>query len=110
MNQFDFRTFTIHSKPVFGIYGEDFVQFGTFLTEGDPMNDEAFLLQITENNSPHIGERITFKYDTDKIIFSHEVNPENCDVNLVHPIEESVLIPETRTTWTERLYLGSSGN
>ena len=69
MRQFDFRTFTFHNKKVYGIYGEDFVQFGTFLTEGNPMEDEEFLLEITKDVSPNIGEKLTFRFDTDKISF-----------------------------------------
>ena len=60
---------TAHTKAVFGIYGEDFVQFGTYLSEGDPWNDEEFLLEITKDMSTHIGEKTSFKFDTDKIHF-----------------------------------------
>ena len=79
----------MHTKDVFGIYGEDFLQYGTFLSEGDPMNDEKFLLEITNDSSPHIGERISFWYDTDKIHFKVDINPENVNPEICHWIEES---------------------
>ena len=51
---FNARTFTFHTKTLYGIYGEDFVQYGTFVTEGDPLNDEEYLLEVTKEDSPHI--------------------------------------------------------
>ena len=103
---YDLRTLTYKVKPLFGIYGEDFVKYGTFITEGKPWEDEEYLLEITKDNSPHIGEWTEFKFDTDRIHFSHHVNTDVMNPEIYHSISESILIPETWKTWSERLYFG----
>ena len=103
---FNAQTFTFHTKQLYGVYGEDFMTVGTFMSEGDPMNDEKFLLEVTKDNSPHVGEKMTFKFDLDKISYTHDVNDANLDTDQVHKIKNTNLIPVTRTTWSERLYYG----
>jgi hypothetical protein len=65
------------------------------MTEGDPINDEEFLMELTKDNSEHIGEKVTFQFDTDRVHYIHEVNNANVDTDLVHPISDTELIPQT---------------
>ena len=103
---FNAQTFTFHTKQLYGVYGEDFMTVGTFMSEGDPMHDERFLLEVTKDNSPHVGEKMTFRFDLDRVHYKHEVNDANVDTDLVHEIGDTTLTPMTRTTWSERLYYG----
>ena len=59
----------------------------------DPMKDEEFLLEVTKDNSPHIAERVTFTFDTANVHYKHDANPEYTDIDLVHSVPDSQLIP-----------------
>ena len=49
---------------------------------------------------------MTFRFDTHDVHYSHDANPEHADKDIVHDIPSNKLIPQTRTTWTERLFYG----
>ena len=68
------------------------------------MQDEEYLLEVTKDESDHIGEKVTFKFDTDNVHYEHSGSPESGDE--IHTVGDNILIPETRTTWSERLYYG----
>ena len=107
--KFNWRTLSISRKFVYGIYGEDFLQYGVFKKRDISLDDEELLLEIAKDNSEEVAEKTTFKFDTDKIHFSHDVNPNLTNAEVNHQIQESVLIPQTRMTWTEGLFY-NAGN
>ena len=105
---FDIRTFTIAMKTLYGIYGDDFIQYGTFKNDINPLEDEATLLQLTDSieNSDSVAEKITFKFIGDELFFSHEINQSLLDPDTNHQIDESHLLVSTKTSWSEKLFYG----
>ena len=102
--EFNWKSFTMESKKFYGVYSEDFIQFGTFEGEQDPLENEELLMEITKDESEAVKERFTFRYEDDRVFFSYDTNstePEDAS-----NIAENELIPETRTYWSEKLFYG----
>ena len=105
---FDVRTLTVKMKTLYGIYGDDFIQYGVFKEGSHPLDNEEELLKITENidKSDDISERITFKFSNDDLTFSHDINENLLDSELNHEVEENKLSHFTHTSWSEKLFYG----
>ena len=105
---FDVRTMTIRRVTRYGIYSDDFVTYGTFTTDTNPLEDDETLLKITENikGSEDIEDKITFKFLDDELYFSHEINEDLLDPEVNHQIEENNIGVVTATSWSEKLFYG----
>eukprot|EP00344_Euplotes_crassus_P010664 CAMPEP_0196999792 /NCGR_PEP_ID=MMETSP1380-20130617/4897_1 /TAXON_ID=5936 /ORGANISM="Euplotes crassus, Strain CT5" /LENGTH=134 /DNA_ID=CAMNT_0042416843 /DNA_START=173 /DNA_END=577 /DNA_ORIENTATION=+ len=105
---FDVRTLTFKSQTLYGIYGDDFVQFAEFNGSSSPLDDEERLLKITESidDSDDIITKSTFRFENDTLSYSHEVNEKFVDPELVSEVAENQLIFSPETTWGERLFYG----
>ena len=105
---FDVRTFTLQMKTLYGIYGDDFIQFGEFQKNTNPLEDEELLLKITEDveNSDDVLQRSTFRFENDELTYTHDVNHNLLDGDLHHAIPESQLVHSTKRSWSEIFFYG----
>ena len=105
---FDIRTFTIKFKTYYGIYGDDFIQYGEFKQGVDPLNDEELLLKITEDikDSNDILQKSTFRFENDNLSFSHDVNTKELDEELHPIIPHNQLTYSMKRTWSETFFYG----
>ena len=105
---FDVRTFTFKMKTYYGIYGDDFIQYGEFNSDSSPLEDEEMLLRLTESieGSDDIMQKTTFRFANDSLTFSHEVNDSLVDTDLVHQVPESELLTSSQETWSEKFFYG----
>lgn len=46
----DFRTLTPQRKIFYGVYSDDFITFGDFGKDVNPLEDEALLLKVVDEN------------------------------------------------------------
>ena len=90
----------------FGVYGEDFITYAEFSKDANP-DDEATLLKIFEEGSDVILDKHSWKFgDDQRITYSRELNESVKDTEIDHKIEETVLSPVVRDTWSEALFYG----
>ena len=102
----DFRTLTPSMITYFGVYGEDFITYAEFSKDANP-DDEATLLKIFEEGSDMILDKHSWKFgDDQRITYSRELNESVKDTEIDHKIEETVLSPVVRDTWSEALFYG----
>lgn len=59
----DVRTFTPYSKTYHGVYGEDFVSFGSFKSSANPIDSDSTLLQLFEAEHADVIDKHTFKFN-----------------------------------------------
>ena len=91
----NFRTMSPSRRFINGIYGEDFLTFGVYNFNKTEITSEEELLEITKDGSPFVEEKTTFKFDTDRVIFKHEINKDLVNPEVIHEVPESALIAET---------------
>ena len=105
---FDIRTFTIQMKTFYGIYGDDFIQFGEFADGLNPLEDDEILLKLTEDisDSEEVKNKSTFSFADDAITYSHQINENLVDNELEFPIEKSQLLQSDQVTWSETFFYG----
>ena len=105
---FDARTFTFKMKALYGIYGDDFIQFGEFAGNSSPLNDEERLLKLTESieDSDDIMYKSTFTFENDNLRYSHEINENLVDTDLHFRVPENELLFSPKTSWSERFFYG----
>jgi hypothetical protein len=101
---FDVRTFTPYKKTYHGVYGEDFLTYGTF-AEGAPESEEALLKIFEEDGS--VVDKHSFKFTDNRVYYSREVNAEVNDAEIEHAIAESELTQAVAQTWSETLFYGA---
>lgn len=105
MRTFDVRTFTLGSKQLHGVYGEDFLAFGQF-AEGQDAEDEATLLQIFEEGSDAVVDRHYFKFEDGRVSYSRTVDGSSLDADIEHAIEQTPLQNEVGDSWSETFFYG----
>ena len=105
---FDVRTFTFKFKTYYGIYGDDFLQYGEFKSGVDPLEDEELLLKVTEDvdKSHDVLQKVTFRFSDDNLSFSHDVNESKLDAEVDYEISENKLSFCPKASWSERLFYG----
>ena len=108
---FNFQTMTFGFKNQYGVYGDNFITFGSYVKSGgNPLVDEERLLKIVEENPNNISDQLvdktTFELEDSYLFYSREVNPENGDVEVNHPIPKSKLEHFIPDSWTEALFYG----
>ena len=105
---FDVRTFTFKIKTFYGIYGDDFIQYGEFNNGANPLNDDELLLKITEDvdNSSEVAQRVTFKFSDDNLSFTHDVNSAKLDTEVDYGVTENKLSFCSKASWSERFFYG----
>ena len=102
----DFRTLTPSMITYFGVYGEDFITYAEFSKDANT-DDEATLLKIFEDDSDVILDKHSWKFDENqRITYAREVNEKSKDAEIDHKIEETVLNPVVRDSWSEALFYG----
>ena len=104
----DVRTLIPQMKTLYGIYGDDFIQYGEFAENLDPLNDEELLLKITESieGSDEIIKKTTFRFANDNLSYEHLVNENLLDKDLHFQINETPLMWSSKTSWSEKLFYG----
>mmetsp|Transcript_23724 Transcript_23724/g.21087 ORF Transcript_23724/g.21087 Transcript_23724/m.21087 type:complete len:193 (+) Transcript_23724:32-610(+) len=105
---FNIRTLTFSIKTQYGIYGDDFIQFGEFSGEASPLEDEERLLKITESiqDSDDIMYKSTLKFENDNLTFAYETNDTLADPDFHIPVEKNELLFTPKTSWSEKFFYG----
>ncbi len=104
----DVRTFTPQLKTLYGVYSDDFITFGEFKKEaGNPLENEEVLLKVCDDqDNSTVVDKVQFRFDSNSLFYSREVNPEVKDTEIEHPVGESKLLPHINQTWSETLFYG----
>lgn len=106
---FDFRTFTPSTINQYGVYSDDFITFGTFNSDANPLDNEEVLLRIVDEHNAHndtVADKTTFRFENNQLTFQREVNPELSDVEINHAIDQTTLDVAQRDSWVETLFYG----
>ena len=103
---FDVRRFTFSKKEYFGVYGEDFINFGEF-SSGNVLDNEEALLKVCDGDLvDEVLDRHSFRFENDRLYYGREVNAETNDTEVEHAIEQSELTPSVAQSWSETLFYG----
>ena len=90
----DVRTMTPYMKTYYGVYGDDFVSYGKFMSSENPIEHEETLLKLFEDEEMHeVVDKHTFKFENNQVTYQRQVNEAQLDAELEHAIEESVMTP-----------------
>ena len=105
---FDVRTFTFRMKTFYGLYGDDFIQYGEFKDGVNPLEDDERLLKLTEDisESDEILNKTTFKFENDELNFAHDVNENLVDPETEFSVEDNQLLFSSKVTWSETFFYG----
>ena len=105
---FDVSTFTFKIKTFYGVYGDDFIQYGEFNSGVDPLEDEELLLKVTEDvdKSADVLQRVTFRFSNDNLSFTHDVNSSKLDTEVDYGVTENKLSYCPKASWSERFFYG----
>ena len=103
----DWRTFTPQLKTLYGIYSDDFLTFGEFAKDSNPLDNEELLLKVCdENDHTTVPEKTTFRFENNNLFFKREVNGEVVDSEIEHEVAESQLHPLIDQSWSELFFYG----
>ena len=67
---FDVSTFSPYTKTYYGVYGEDFVTYGQFKGNQNPIDNDELLLKIFEDKDSSVVDKHSFKFNDNKITYS----------------------------------------
>jgi len=89
------------------VYSDDFITFGDFGKDANPLEDEELLLKVVdENDTVTVPERTTFRFQDNGLTFKREINGEVLDAEIEHEVQESRLLPHIDQSWSETLFYG----
>ena len=103
---FDVSTFSPYTKTYYGVYGEDFVTYGQFQGNQNPIDNDELLLKIFEDKDSSVVDKHSFKFNDNKITYSRQVDGTSVDTEIEHGIQESELTPLVAQSWSETLFYG----
>ena len=66
----DFSTFTPYSKTYHGVYGDDFVSYGTFKSNDSPRDCDETLLKLFDDADREVTDQHNFKFANNTVTYS----------------------------------------
>ena len=104
----NFQTLTPFMRTYHGVYGEDFITYGTIVSNGaDPLNDDETLLKAIDGSMEECTDRHSFRFENDQVWYSRQVNGAHHDAEVEHEIAMTPLQPLIYQTWSETLFYGA---
>ena len=106
----DVRTLRFRMKKLYGVYNDEFLSVGEFMTEQgeSPLGNESALLEVTKDvsGSKVLRNKRTFRFENDTLSFEEQVNEALADTEIEHAIEKTELQHHYPNTWSETFFYG----
>jgi len=105
----NFETMVPSFRTKFGIYGEDFIQYGEYNKDvcENPLDNEEMLIKINDSSDLEtVIDKTTLRFKDNKLFYQREINSDLIDADLHPEVQENMLIPllTEDTTWTEMFF------